>query len=622
MRRTHFLSANRALTERQLSTTPNPMLKLVISDNEGTTTVVPFVRDEISIGRKDGNTIRLTERNISRRHCTLERVNGTYRVRDHGSYNGVVINGSKIEGEAAIQAGDHLQIGDYTLLVEAEAASLPVGEVPKSMPPPPPPRVRSEEASETEPTRVAPIPKPPGSTTSTPSPAPARVAAPSRLVVLTPPLAGAEFALPERGELRIGRAEELEITIDHRSVSREHARLSCEGGRYRLVDRGSSNGLLVNGERITDAELNAGDVLELGEVLVRFVAPGEAYVFDPEDARALLRKRRRGSRGAMIVAAAIVGAALVMAIVIVNGSHSDEPGESVASASTDVTGMTGVTGATGVSASGVSEDQHFGELLGACRAALSGGRFAESMAHAQQALKLRPASSEAAQCHTQARAQHEQEQAFVRAKAAYEAGNVAAAETELDLLMPGTPLASRADVGALIQNVGEARVAEAEMLVARDHAKAVKVAQGALRMPMLNAEHRERAEAVLAASPEHVAAAGAGSPSRPVRATKDTKEKDRSTPYDRPSPPAAARGSEKAPIEVASACLARGDNACVVRALQGKAQSAQELGLLIETYRAMGNTAQAHKNMALYVQRFPTARRAETYRIMLERANP
>ena len=61
------------------------MIKLVISDNEGSTTTVPLVRDEISIGRKDGNTIRLTERNISREHCRLERVNGSYRLRDLGS---------------------------------------------------------------------------------------------------------------------------------------------------------------------------------------------------------------------------------------------------------------------------------------------------------------------------------------------------------------------------------------------------------------------------------------------------------------------------------------------------------------------------------------------------------
>lgn len=71
-------------------------------------------------------------------------------------------------------------------------------------------------------------------------------------------------------------------------------------------------------------------------------------------------------------------------------------------------------------------------------------------------------------------------------------------------------------------------------------------------------------------------------------------------------------------MDVASACLARGDNDCVIHALNGRANSAQELGLLIETYRAMGDTKQAQKNMAVYVKRFPTARRADAYRRMLE----
>ena len=35
------------------------MFKLVIQDDEGKTTVVPLIRDEITIGRKEGNTIRL-----------------------------------------------------------------------------------------------------------------------------------------------------------------------------------------------------------------------------------------------------------------------------------------------------------------------------------------------------------------------------------------------------------------------------------------------------------------------------------------------------------------------------------------------------------------------------------
>src|SRR3974390_2705015 len=37
-----------------------PMWKLVIEDDEGKRTVVPLSREQYSIGRKDGNTIRLT----------------------------------------------------------------------------------------------------------------------------------------------------------------------------------------------------------------------------------------------------------------------------------------------------------------------------------------------------------------------------------------------------------------------------------------------------------------------------------------------------------------------------------------------------------------------------------
>lgn len=574
------------------------MLKLVISDNEGTTTVVPFVRDEISVGRKDGNTIRLIERNISRQHCTLERLNGAYRVRDHGSYNGVIINGARIEGEASLHVGDKLQIGDYTVLVESDAP-IP------SPPPPPPPRPSADpaasiEALESEPTRIAPLPRPP--TTA------------ARLVVLTAPLAGAEFALPERGELRIGRAEELEVTIDHRSVSREHAKLICDGPKIRVVDRGSSNGVVVNRERVTDAALSAGDVIELGEVLVRFVAPGESFVFDPSEARRLVRARRSGSRSAILIAGGIVGVAILLAMMIVSGSN-EEHGEPIASA---------VPILAEPAAAEASEDQRFGELLGACRAALSGGRFAEAMAHAQQGLKLRPASTEASSCHTQARAQHDQEQAFVRAKAEYEAGNVATAQTELELLIPGTPLASRSDVIALVQSVGDARVAEAEMLAARDSAKAQEIARSALRVPMLAPAHRARAEALIARIDAGIGAAGSGQSAREVAHARPAGRPRAAASSSSPSAASRAKApyDDRPPIEVASACLARGDNACVVRALQGKAQSAQELGLLIETYRAMGNTAQAQKNMALYVQRFPTARRAETYRIMLERSHP
>ena len=40
------------------------MHKLLIEDDEGKTVAVPLIREEITIGRTDGNTIRLTEQNV------------------------------------------------------------------------------------------------------------------------------------------------------------------------------------------------------------------------------------------------------------------------------------------------------------------------------------------------------------------------------------------------------------------------------------------------------------------------------------------------------------------------------------------------------------------------------
>src|SRR5204863_1965446 len=96
------------------------MFKLVIQDDEGKTTVVPLIRDEITIGRKEGNTIRLTERNVSRRHAKLLKSNGTVFIEDLSSFNGIKVNGDRIAGRAPINEGDRIQIGDYQLALKLD----------------------------------------------------------------------------------------------------------------------------------------------------------------------------------------------------------------------------------------------------------------------------------------------------------------------------------------------------------------------------------------------------------------------------------------------------------------------------------------------------------------------
>jgi hypothetical protein len=59
--------------------------------------------------------------------------------------------------------------------------------------------------------------------------------------------------------------------------------------------------------------------------------------------------------------------------------------------------------------------------------------------------------------------------------------------------------------------------------------------------------------------------------------------------------------------------LSKGDNACVLSTL-GSSSGARELELLIETYRATGDTSSAEAAMRRYLQLHPDGKRASQYR--------
>jgi pSer/pThr/pTyr-binding forkhead associated (FHA) protein len=412
--------------------------KLIIADDAGKQIVVPFARDIITIGRKDGNTIRLTERNVSRNHAKLSKDNGQILIEDLGSFNGVLLNGDRIEGRVPVHEGDTIQIGDYQLAIHAQSvagdaaqpadpgtsmpgarstathlmtpddtddtddfagdtqrwsapaalqtvaprtqndaavgagptaeataranpdtggfgadngdtarvtfnmlASIdhigldsmkagapstlvgssggrvsdeldpdattrqPVSPAAISMPPQrPAPQGETppegERAAPTRPERVSP-PRPlpqvpyPGEQTESlrPSPGAADVTLP-RLVVLNTIFAGSTFPL-YGAEAIIGRTDDNDITIEHKSISRNHAKIVREGDRVRILDLRSANGVLVNDEEVEAAVLRTGDVVELGRVRMRFVPIGEHFAVPADEIeRARIADRNGG----------------------------------------------------------------------------------------------------------------------------------------------------------------------------------------------------------------------------------------------------------------------------------------------------------------------------------------
>jgi len=64
--------------------------------------------------------------------------------------------------------------------------------------------------------------------------------------------------------LDVGRSRGCDLVIDDPNVSRRHAELRREGERWVVADLGSTNGIKVNGQRVSEAALDAGDEITLG----------------------------------------------------------------------------------------------------------------------------------------------------------------------------------------------------------------------------------------------------------------------------------------------------------------------------------------------------------------------
>jgi pSer/pThr/pTyr-binding forkhead associated (FHA) protein len=68
----------------------------------------------VSIGRAPENSIRLSDRSVSKRHALVRLIHGKYVIEDLGSLNGIFINGTLVK-RAVLRSGDTLKLG-HTIL--------------------------------------------------------------------------------------------------------------------------------------------------------------------------------------------------------------------------------------------------------------------------------------------------------------------------------------------------------------------------------------------------------------------------------------------------------------------------------------------------------------------------
>ncbi|MBI4484341.1 MAG: SpoIIE family protein phosphatase [Acidobacteria bacterium] len=100
----------------------------------------------------------------------------------------------------------------------------------------------------------------------------------------------------DRPMFTIGRKAENDLQLLDRTISRQHAEIVQEDGKFILRDKNSKYGTFLNGTQIQESELHAGDEVRIGQShTLQFLFEGTTAIFRPEarSSRQLLQQMSR-----------------------------------------------------------------------------------------------------------------------------------------------------------------------------------------------------------------------------------------------------------------------------------------------------------------------------------------
>ena len=186
-----------------------------------------------TVGRAEDCTVLLSDAAISRRHAHIVVRNGAAEISDIGSGNGIFHRGSRVV-VLAIQSEEEVTLGPYTLLFRLVSS-----------------KARTAERAD-GPYGIG--------------------AVQARLEVVAGELSPRSVYHADHRGLSIGRGEDQDLVLFDAMASRRHARLHWLDGAWRIVDETSSNGVFLNGARVSDAVLRDGDRIRIGDAEFRFMA--------------------------------------------------------------------------------------------------------------------------------------------------------------------------------------------------------------------------------------------------------------------------------------------------------------------------------------------------------------
>lgn len=228
---------------------------------------------------------------VSRKHAEVKLDGGGYVIADNNSFNGTLVNEQRISSPVPLYHDDEIRfgVGGPVLRFDSPSRKAPAGA-----------DLAGQRSIESSISALQDAGSPRTVVLSN------GVAAPSRSEVsAAEPQLLMSVAFGPKNELTIGRDAFNDITLDGLQISKRHAKLVRSGGGAVIDDLGSTNGVYVNGSRVSRQALNPGDSARIGAFIIRIDAGGSVGVYDTRaktrlDAVGLIKRVKNRDGGGQI----------------------------------------------------------------------------------------------------------------------------------------------------------------------------------------------------------------------------------------------------------------------------------------------------------------------------------
>lgn len=209
---------------------------------------------------------------VSRKHAQITNNNGTFLLTDNNSFNGTLVNGSRISQQTPIYHNDEIQLGVGGPVVKFNSPTriAPKGASLAGQ--------RAVDAGNIAPAAAVEAMENVGSKTMV-----ANLGNISQKISLdesSQPTLLMSLTFGGKQELVIGRAENNDIVLDGLQISNRHARLVQGAGGIAIEDFNSTNGVYINGARVSRQNIVPGDHVQIGSFLLQIDQNGTIGIFD------------------------------------------------------------------------------------------------------------------------------------------------------------------------------------------------------------------------------------------------------------------------------------------------------------------------------------------------------